>query len=395
MAAVCALYLIHGGSIRDSSGRCARHNCRVPQSPSFLWDLFCRVVDNYGDVGVCWRLARVLAARGQRVRLWLDDASALTWMAPEALSPGVPGVRVLPWSRPLDPVLLANLPRADVWVEAFGCELPSEFLARGGAEPAAGTKRPCWLNLEYLSAEAWVERMHGLPSPVLAGPARGATKWFFYPGFTPGTGGLLCEDDLFQRQDDFDRAAWLAGHDIPWRGECLLSLFCYEPPVLAQLLRRCAQAPRDTRILVTAGRAAAAFKAALASFGTLPPRVTVSWLPYLTQDDYDALLWSCDANFVRGEDSLVRALWAGQPFVWQPYPQDDGAHANKLSALLDWLDAPADLRRFHAIWSGLDTGPLPTIDASGWRRCVRAARERLRAQADLATQLTGFVQQKI
>ena len=45
------------------------------------WDLFCRVVDNFGDVGVCWRLAADLAQRGEQVRLWIDDASALTWMA--------------------------------------------------------------------------------------------------------------------------------------------------------------------------------------------------------------------------------------------------------------------------------------------------------------------------
>jgi hypothetical protein len=21
------------------------------------WDIFCRVIDNFGDIGVCWRLA--------------------------------------------------------------------------------------------------------------------------------------------------------------------------------------------------------------------------------------------------------------------------------------------------------------------------------------------------
>ena len=54
------------------------------------WDLFCRVVDNFGDVGVCWRLACELARRGDAVRLWIDDASALAWMAPD----GMAGVEV-------------------------------------------------------------------------------------------------------------------------------------------------------------------------------------------------------------------------------------------------------------------------------------------------------------
>ena len=47
-----------------------------------LWDIFCQVIDNYGDIGVGWRLATNLAARGQRVRLWLDNSSVLRWLAP-------------------------------------------------------------------------------------------------------------------------------------------------------------------------------------------------------------------------------------------------------------------------------------------------------------------------
>ena len=63
-----------------------------------LWDIFCRVIDNHGDLGVCWRLSCDLAARGQQVRLWVDDASALQWMASGALQGEVPDVRVLPWA---------------------------------------------------------------------------------------------------------------------------------------------------------------------------------------------------------------------------------------------------------------------------------------------------------
>ena len=46
------------------------------------WDIFCKVIDNYGDMGVCWRLAADLASRAHRVRLWVDDLAALSWMAP-------------------------------------------------------------------------------------------------------------------------------------------------------------------------------------------------------------------------------------------------------------------------------------------------------------------------
>ena len=371
-----------------------------------LWDIFCRVIDNHGDLGVCWRLSCDLAARGQQVRLWVDDASALQWMAPGALQGEVPGVRVLPWTQPIDPALLASLPASNVWVEAFGCEIAPEFIAACACPSSAGgrfdsTSMPTWINLEYLSAEPWVERMHALPSPVQHGPAAGRTKWFFYPGFTPHTGGLLREQDLAARRQAFDGAAWLQAQGIDARGERIASLFCYEPPPLGALLRQLDTATTPTHLLVTAGRAARAVARCLEDENDLQrlsgqrEQLSLSYLPHLTQRAYDELLWACDVNFVRGEDSLVRALWAGAPLVWHIYPQpEDDAHHAKLGAFLDWLQAPASLRRFHHVWNGIEAGPLPEIDPPGWRACVQAARQRLLEQPDLGTQLIGFVAQK-
>ena len=108
------------------------------------------------------------------------------------------------------------------------------------------------------------------------------------------------------------------------------------------------------------------------------------------------MLWACDLNLVRGEDSLVRALWAGRPLLWQLYPQHDQAHHAKLEAFLDWLNAPASLRHAHRIWNGLIDEPLPALDAStlaAWSDCVLAARQRLLAQVDLVTQLQEWLQQ--
>ena len=364
--------------------------------PLLRWDIFCRVIDNFGDIGVCWRLAADLAGRGHAVRLWVDDARALAWMAPV----GCVGVDVRPWPGRLGPNALDGLAPADVWIEAFGCELPAEFVDQGRQAVRAGAPRPVWLNLEYLSAEPYVERLHGLPSPVFKGPGAGLTKRFFYPGFTPATGGLLREPGLLERRARFDRAQWLAAHDIPWReGECLVSLFCYEPPALAQLLEQLAAGTEPTRLLVTSGRAAHALGAFFASpelpagrspqgFGAL----SISYLPYLTQPDFDHLLWACDLNFVRGEDSLVRALWAGAPLVWQIYPQDDDAHHVKLGAWLDWIGAPPTLRLFHHAWNGFGDAPLPPVETEGpWRNTVRAAREKLCSQEDLVTQLRHLV----
>jgi len=353
-----------------------------------LWDIFCKVIDNHGDIGVCWRLSAQLAERGHAVRLWVDDASALDWMAPG----GHEGVEVRPWGPqtfPGDP--------GDAVIEAFGCELDASVQAAIAARARLCGRQPAWVNLEYLTAESFAERSHRLPSPVMAGPAAGLTKHFFYPGFTARTGGLLREAGLVERQAGFDRDRWLASRGIDaatdaWR----VSLFCYEPPALAQLLGQWATGPRRTRLLVTQGRAASAVRAAVAANDRALPgwnalsRLAISYLPLLAQPEYDHLLWACDLNFVRGEDSLVRALWAGNPFVWNIYPQDDGAHHAKLGAFLDWLGAPGSLRDFHRAWNGASTAPLPAADAKAWAGCIRAARATLLAQDDLVTRLLAF-----
>ena len=231
-------------------------------TPPLQWDIFCQVIDNFGDIGVCWRLARDLAQRGHSVRLWTDDASALQWMAPD----GCAGVQVLPWGGAVPD----QAAPADVLIEAFGCEIAPEIIATSARQSRARGQKPVWINLEYLSAEAYVERCHALPSPIQRGPAAGWTKWFFYPGFTPATGGLLRESDLAARQARFDAAAWRRTHltnsvATARPGERWISLFCYEPAALPELLAQCAQSPAPTRLLVTPGRAAAATQRALSA----------------------------------------------------------------------------------------------------------------------------------
>jgi uncharacterized repeat protein (TIGR03837 family) len=233
-----------------------------------------------------------------------------------------------------------------------------------------------------------VQRNHGLPSPVLEGPAQGLMKWFFYPGFTEGTGGLM---------QDFPAAPT---QQTTHQDSCRFSLLCYEPPALSQLLKQLADNAKPTELLVMAGRGQQATKTVFLSKNSQSPAWNVRemlsiheqlWMP---QAHYDTLLASCDLNFVRGEDSLARALLAGRAFVWQIYPQADGAHAAKLEAFLDWLQAPPDLREFHQIWNGLQTGDLPEIDVKNWTVCTQAARERILAQRDLISQLLDFVEEK-
>ena len=341
------------------------------------WDLFCRVIDNHGDLGVCWRLACDLAARGHHVRLWVDDARALAWMAPL----GADGVQVLAWTD------AAPADVGDVVVEAFGCDPPTAFVQAMARRPVA----PVWINLEYLSAEGYVERSHGLLSPTPSG----LSKWFFYPGFTTRTGGLLREPVLLDRQAAFDGAAWRAAHGWAARpGVRVISLFCYAQPALQAWLP--ALAERPTLLLATPGPASDQLRAL-----ALPATLRVIELPWLTQGDYDHLLWSCDLNAVRGEDSFVRALWSPAPLLWQIYPQHDGAHAAKLDAFLELYlhGAPEalahDVRVAHHRWNGLSDGPAHVPELAAWAAWHRLHRDRLLAQDELVTQLCHFVAGKL
>ncbi|MGA0612552.1 elongation factor P maturation arginine rhamnosyltransferase EarP [Caldimonas sp. KR1-144] len=354
-----------------------------------LWDVFCRVIDNHGDLGVCWRLARRLVALGHRVRLWVDDASALAWMAPR----GAEGVEVLPWREP-EP----HETPGEVVIESFGCDPPPGFLAR----MAQAAVLPVWINLEYLSAESYVERSHGLASPQMAGPARGLTKWFFYPGFSEATGGLLREPALDGARDE----GWLARIDPAARPEaCRVSLFCYENPALPAALEAWREGSTPVDLYLTPGHAtrqAAQWLGTPLEAGSQrhAGALRLVALPWLEQPDYDRLLAACELNFVRGEDSFVRALWAGRPFVWQIYPQRDGVHAAKLEAFLDVYvsGAPtalaAALRRRFAAWNGLADAPAHALPDAAWTSHAAARAQALasvqRSLGDLGERLLRF-----
>lgn len=348
------------------------------------WDVFCHVVDNYGDIGVSWRLSADLAARGHGVRLWVDDPSALAWMAPH----GAPRVQVLHWAHPLPEV-----EPGDVVVETFGCNPPPGFVAR-----MQRPRPPLWINLEYLSAEDYAGRNHGLLSPQLAGPGAGLTKWFFYPGFTRTTGGLSREPGLMAERAAFDRHAWLASLGIDAApGERIVSLFCYRNAALPHWLEQLSHRP--TLLLLTPDRAAPQARAELGS-GLTRGALRAFTLPYLAQPEFDRLLWAGDINFIRGEDSFVRAQWAGAPFVWHIYPQVDDVHALKLDAFLqrhlDGADAALarQVRDLWWHWNGLRAEPPPWPDETAWRAQAQHWTGRLAAQHDLVTRLLGFVSEK-
>ncbi|MGL5598078.1 MAG: elongation factor P maturation arginine rhamnosyltransferase EarP [Aeromonas sp.] len=413
--------------------------------PAFDWDIFCCIVDNFGDIGVTWRLARQLQQAATRspnrqggpVRLWVDDLTSFARICPELDTSQegqwVAGIYIQHWHDTL-PI---DMTPARVVIEAFACELPEPFIARMASQPTP----PCWVNLEYLSAESWVEDCHALASPQRVGNVS-LNKFFFFPGFTPKTGGLLCEPGLIASREQWQqdkrglRAYWAClGLPPKQDNELRISLFTYESAALVSLVSSWCQSATPITLLLPLGRslpdvlrgAGLAQAITTASAGDLlhSGNLTIKLLPMTDQDGYDRLLWSCDLNLVRGEDSFVRAQWAARPFLWHIYPQEEGAHLVKLEHFLDHYlaDLPADCRQWlrqfnltlnhgpddnHASGHIPEQSDLPTGEQNSgqlwaqwsryraiWQQHGQNWSQKLLKDGDLVTRLVKFLESRI
>ena len=416
------------------------------------WHLLCQVIDNFGDAGVMWRLARQLRNEyGCTVRFFIDQPDILQKLAPAWFQPPSPcahlrapasastpasgakqGAPAITASASAAETAAVNAPPcpdasltihplhdspaliegADVIVCGFQVRLPPAARAalktrsirpvpvaaqpastqpapphRAPAHPAPARTAsahpapqvdasnpemhdgkgsalpPLLLQLEYLSAEDWVEAGHGLPSLQ----PDGLVEYFFNPGFTARTGGLLRERDLLAQRDAFladpgNRLHWLARHGVQHApDELLVSVLCYASAPLLPLLKAWltdmppSDGPSGTNgpcrrlhLLIPGASTQPWLQPLHALAAAHPAHVKITPLPFLPQPEFDRLLWSCDLNLVRGEDSWLRALWAGKPWLWQAYPQTETTHLDKLEAFLQrcarWLGhTPGDI----------------------------------------------------
>jgi uncharacterized repeat protein (TIGR03837 family) len=381
--------------------------------PSLRWDIFCRVVDNFGDAGVSWRLARQLAREhGIAVTLWIDDVASLARFVPDVREnvgdQAACGIRV----RALSTIVPNVFTMPDVVVEAFGCGLPEAYLDA----MAERARPPVWIVLEYLSAEPWIDASHGLPSRH---PRLPLTRWFWFPGFTSKTGGVLREEGLLEARDAFcaDTAArtrtWQSLGVVPAPDALTVSLFCYANAALPALLECWAEGDEPVEVIVPQGIAHSDLDRYTG--GSVPHagaplvrgRLTIAVVPFVDQDGFDRRLWVSDLNIVRGEDSFLRAQWAGQPYLWHIYPQEGDAHLTKMDAFLtrietDLPDTPrAAQRAFWYAWNAGD--PEATADAwPAYRTAMptlgvlaRAWARSLARQPDLAGELVKYSESRL
>lgn len=343
-------------------------------------DIFCLVIDNYGDAGVCTRLARLLANKGHQVKVFTDKPDLFNKLHKAE------NFTIYDWHQ------ATVAPKNGLVIETFACELPIAYKKTIKAQTCL------WINLEYLSAEDWVHGFHKMPSPQ----ADGSNKYFFFPGFTKDTGGLLRSDNELNTYKKL-RANRIhsirqisqsnAINSHTFKEPFFIFLFCYPDAPLAGLQEALSNSDRDIYILLASGQR------------NIQPQANIKIinLPFVNQQNFDRLLWLSDLNFIRGEDSLAQASWCSTPIIWQAYVQKEMAHMKKLAAWLDIYDPPAQVNKLITAWNLQDNTAVNNLltqilKANIWQKWQHSSQKysaRLLEQEDLITNLELFYKQKL
>ncbi len=403
------------------------------------WHIFCRVVDNYGDIGVCWRLAKQLTQHHQhhqhqhqhhqnhqhQVTLWVDDLSSFHHICHQvdaALSiQRIDNINIAKWPSPQTTFSADDIP--DVVIEAFACELPSHYRAamqQKWRQHSATHQAFVWINLEYLSAESWVEDCHLAPSPV-----EGMRKTFFFPGFTAKTGGILFDSGITSlasslntpatKQRTIEHICRASAVAIPPFRDRQITLFAYADAAFESLINTLIndhQTP--TQLWLLGGTLDLRLERCLNEHIPGPQQsivrgaLTITRLPFLNQEDYDCLLALADFNCVRGEESFVRAQMVGKPMLWHIYPQDENTHHHKLNAFLAQYCAGCDstlsetLKQLHYDWNSIANKPeeASTLGQNPWPNALKLMtqwqqhatiwQQKLLNNGDLTTKLVKY-----
>lgn len=280
-----------------------------------MLDLFCKVIDNYGDAGFCLRLCRDLTRYERKVRLFCDNLDVLrTIITNDDLSNPLLQISEWPYS---------DYQPSDTVIEAFSCR-PEKYLLEKIKE-----RKSRVIELDYLSAEKWIEGCHKKPSF-----SDGINSFFFFPGFTKNSGGLIIEDDYLQK---------IKNHSKNFTNKLTVSYFSYLNKNLEKFIKVCQNSSYSFEILAFDGLPLRNLNNILGtdiapSENYVQGNITFTAKEMVPQNEYDDILISSDLNLVRGEDSIVRAMISGRPFLWQIYPQTEDTHREKMNALFDRMN---------------------------------------------------------
>ena len=279
-------------------------------------DIFCQVIDNYGDVGVAYRLAREFKRvyPNKKLRFVINQTEELN---------------LIRKSEDIEIILYKDISKiensADLIIESFGCEIPKEYMDK------ALKNAKLIINLEYFSAEKWVDDFH-LQESFLGGNLK---KYFFIPGLSEKSGGILLDNEFLERKKkvEANKEYYLEKFGIKEKYDLIGSVFSYEKN-FGSLIEELKKLGKKIILLILSEKTQKNFIKYFDN-GNNYDKIKFVKLPFFTYDKYEELLALCDFNLVRGEDSFVRALLLGKPFLWHIYPQDENTHIKKLESFLE------------------------------------------------------------
>ena len=303
-------------------------------------DIFCEIIDNYGDIGVVYRTAKELQKifPESKIRVFLnrlDEFKKINSQVLDLPSQNIDGIEYITFDYLRDNA--NELLTAQVIIEAFGCQIPEEYME------IAYDNSELLINLEYLSAEDWIEDFHLQSSPLGRGKLK---KVFFMPGFTEKSGGVIADSNYLERiqrvleNKEFYEKKYLS--DIEDRENKIVgTLFSYEKN-FTPLLEDLKKLDKDVVILAMGEKTQDSLRKILKNFSIEDFRnslkygkIEIKFLNFLNQEEYEELINIVDFNFVRGEDSFIRAVLTGKPYMWHIYCQEEYAHMDKIEGFLD------------------------------------------------------------
>lgn len=303
-------------------------------------DIFCEIIDNYGDIGVVYRTAKELQKifPKSKIRVFLNRLDEFKKINSQVLDlplQNIDGIEYITFDYLRDNA--NELLTAQVIIEAFGCQIPEEYME------IAYDNSELLINLEYLSAEDWIEDFHLQSSPLGKGKLK---KVFFMPGFTEKSGGVIADSNYLERiqrvleNKELYEKKYLS--DIEDRENKIVgTLFSYEKN-FTPLLEDLKKLDKDVVILAMGEKTQDSLRKILKNFSIEDFRnslkygkIEIRFLNFLNQEEYEELINIVDFNFVRGEDSFIRAVLTGKPYMWHIYCQEEYAHMDKIEGFLD------------------------------------------------------------
>ncbi len=350
-------------------------------------DVFCNVIDNFGDAGFSLRLSRTLAETGRQIRLFCNDIATLNTIISKSDLEN-PRLSIAPWPK------AHEYSPAKTVIEAFSCRLNDELtnLLKEGHSLV--------IELDYLTAEKFAEDCHGLSSS-----SDGLNSYFFFPGFTHRTGGLIFEEEFKNKV--------LATNKLNDESKSSIkaTLFSYENKKVKDVFDNFIKSELDVDLIVFEGKPLENINKQYGlnlevGQGTRFGSINIQATAMTDQSGYDERLLDADFNMIRGEESAVRGMLCGKPFLWHIYPQDENAHIVKLNALFDRMldELPATMhqsieiiRNFNLEYNGIDTGfALPSIKSfiNSWHEVTLAWAQHLFSLGSLTSNLMQFIESK-